>query len=190
MSTLPMTRIKLPAARLQNWWLQHTPRDRRVLLGLALGALLLLAYVWLWRPAAEGIARLERDLPAQRAQRTEVMAMAEEARVLRQEAARNAAAVLPAEARRAALERSIATTGVSGAQIVDEGGQRVRVRWPRIDYGIWVAWSAAAERELGARVTQVYVMSLAAPVQGAPATAPVGPPGLVRAEIVFEWRVP
>ncbi len=56
-------------------------------------------------------------------------------------------------------------------------GERVRVRFDDVDYGVWAGWLAAAEGELAARVTRVSVVS----------TAPKSPVGHVRAEATFDW---
>jgi type II secretory pathway component PulM len=63
---------------------------------------------------------------------------------------------------------------------VSADGERVRVRFDDIDYGVWVGWLAAAEGELAARASRVMVSS----------TAPKGPVGHVRAEAVLDWTQP
>ena len=56
-------------------------------------------------------------------------------------------------------------------------GDRVRVRFDDVDYGVWAGWLASAEGELSARASRVSVVS----------TAPKSPVGHVRAEAVFDW---
>ncbi len=56
-------------------------------------------------------------------------------------------------------------------------GERVRVRFDDIDYGLWVAWLASAEGELSARAARVAIAS----------AAPKGAVGHVRAEAWLDW---
>ncbi len=59
-------------------------------------------------------------------------------------------------------------------------GERVRVRFDDVDYGVWAGWLAAAEGELSARATRVTVVSI----------APKSPVGHVRAEATLDWTPP
>jgi len=59
-------------------------------------------------------------------------------------------------------------------------GDRVRVRFDDVDYGVWVAWLAASETELSARATRVSIAT----------TAPKGPVGHVRTEALLDWTTP
>lgn len=56
-------------------------------------------------------------------------------------------------------------------------GDRVRVRFDDVDYGVWAGWLASAESALSARASRVSVVT----------TAPKSPVGHVRAEAVFDW---
>jgi type II secretory pathway component PulM len=56
-------------------------------------------------------------------------------------------------------------------------GERVRVRFDDIDYGLWVAWLASAEGELSARAARVAISS----------TAPKGAVGHVKTEAWLDW---
>lgn len=162
-----------------TWWAMRSQTDRRILIGSSVLLLALAVLAWLVLPAARGISDLERDLPGLRAQRAEVLAMAQEGRALLEEARSSAAVAPPAVDRRPALERSLSMAGLTGAEIGDDGANRVRLRWPRIDYGVWAAWVGLVERELAARVIRVGVQP--PPVAGAPL-------GQVQVEMVLEWR--
>ena len=65
----------------------------------------------------------------------------------------------------------------TGPPDISADGERVRVRFDDIDYGVWVAWLASAEGELSARAARVTVAS----------AAPKGPVGHVRAEAWLDW---
>lgn len=186
----------------QSWWQQRAPRDRQILLVLGVLVAALLVYGWLWQPAAQGIATLERDLPPLRAQRGEVLAMAQEGRRLREETRQNSVRVPAPAARRGLLQRSLENAGLRGVDIIEEGPHRLRLRAARVDYGVWAAWVAGPARELGARLGQVSIQSLtaggpgaaASPAAGTGSSAPNTPagaaaaPGQVRADVVLEWR--
>jgi len=161
------------------WWDMRSQSDRRILIGAALLLLVLALLGWLVLPAARGIAAVERELPGLHTQRAEVLAMAEEGRALREEARGSAVVAPPAANRRSALERSLRAAGLAGAEMGDEGANRVRLRWGQIDYGVWAAWVGAAEAELAARVVRVGLQP--PPVAGARL-------GQVQVEMVLEWR--
>lgn len=200
-----------PRFALPAWWRERTPRERAVLgAGLA-GIVVLAGYAFVWQPAADGIRRVESDLPGLRAQTANVLAMADEAKRLR--AAGGQSIALTPERRVAAVRRSLERAGLlretaaAGAgtaapvtslsvgadavprlavvasgkseppDIATENGGRVKIRIADVEYGIWVAWLATAEGELGARAAHVVVTAL----------APPAPAGHVRAEVVLEW---
>jgi type II secretory pathway component PulM len=63
---------------------------------------------------------------------------------------------------------------------ISADGERVRVRFDDIDYGVWIAWLASAETELSARASRVSVA----------ANAPKSPVGHVHAEALLDWSTP
>lgn len=69
---------------------------------------------------------------------------------------------------------------LSPPDVAPEANGRVRVRFADIDYGVWIAWLATTETELGARSTHASVAAL----------APNGPVGHVRTEVVLDWTAP
>jgi type II secretory pathway component PulM len=60
---------------------------------------------------------------------------------------------------------------------ISADGERVRVRFDDIDYGVWIAWLASAETELSARAARVSVAT----------NAPKSPVGHVHAEASLDW---
>lgn len=206
-------------AALVGWWQGLAARERRVL-GLGAGVLVAVAvYLLLWEPPADGIRKLQADLPGLYAQDASLRAMATEATSLR--AAAGITTVIAPADRLGAVRRSLQRAGLSregepapGARTDDattatststltvsgtvttvssattsrseppevtaESGERVRVRFDNVDYGVWVAWLAAAEGELSARATRVSVVAL----------APKAPVGHVKADVVLDWTLP
>jgi general secretion pathway protein M len=183
-------------ARVRAWWDERPPRDRQILMACFVLVMALVVVAWLWLPAVRGIRALERDLPLLRAQRAEVLALAQEGRSLRELARQNGVNLPAAGARRAVLQRSFESAGLRGVELMDEGPNRLRLRWARVDYGVWAAWAAAVVRDSGARFAQVNVDAALAPsvAAAAPGAAPAAAsgslPGQVRVEAVLEWRVP
>lgn len=93
-----------------DWAERLAPRERRLLSAGALVVVAAAVYALLWEPAAQGIRKLQTDLPQRRAQDAELRAMADEAARLRA-AGRQATAIPPAD-RPAAVRRSLERAGL------------------------------------------------------------------------------
>jgi general secretion pathway protein M len=147
-------------AALRNFLLERAPRERMI---LAVGAALLLlavAYLLLIEPAWQGIARLERTLPQQRAKAAELDALLNEVRGLK---TRPQVATVSASEVRGALEASLKRAGLKAARIVPLSDGDIQLTFANVPYGTWAAWLAASERELGARTRAVTVTGKDAP---------------------------
>lgn len=133
---------------LRNFWSQRTPRERLTLAAAAAVLLLAAAYLVLIEPAATGIPRLERSLPAARTQAVQLEQLLAEVTSLK---ARPQVAVLaPAEVR-ASLERSLQASGLKASRIVPLADGDLQLSFASVPYATWSVWLAGAERELGAR---------------------------------------
>lgn len=97
-------------AALSRWWQRLAPRERGLLAAGAVVLVAALVYLFLWEPPAQGIRRLQADLPQLRAQQATLRSMADEAARLR--AAGGAAAALPPTDRLAAVRRSLERAGL------------------------------------------------------------------------------
>ena len=137
---------------LRNFWSQRAPRERRMLAAAAAVVLLALIYALLIEPAATGIRRLERSLPATRTQAVQLDQLLTEVTALK---ARPQVAVLaPAEAR-GALDKSLAAAGLKAERIVPLADGDLQLTFANTPYATRSTWLAAAERELGARASIV-----------------------------------
>lgn len=97
-------------AALVQWWQRLAERERRlVVFGTAI-VVAVLAYMTLWEPAANGIRRLNADLPQLHAQEASLRSMATEASTLR--AAGGAATAVGPSDRVAAVRRSLQRAGL------------------------------------------------------------------------------
>ncbi len=135
-----------------QFWNERAPREKSV---LALGGLIVVlavAYLLLIEPAASGIKRLERNLPAQRAQAAQLDALLGEVKSLRSRP--QVASVSPAEAR-AALDKSLAAAGLKAARTVPLADGDLQLTFANVPFTTWSAWLAGIERELGARTISV-----------------------------------
>lgn len=153
-----MAEAKMDALR--DFWSQRAPRERLLLAAAAAVLLLALIYLVLIEPAASGIRRLERGLPAARMQAAQLDQLLAEVTALK---SRPQIAVLaPAEAR-AALDKSLAGAGLKAERIVPLADGDVQLTFANASYAAWSTWLAAAERGLGAKAGTVVVRSTATP---------------------------
>ena len=97
-------------ASLARWWDGLAPRERRLVTGGLVVVLAVLVWLLLWEPPAQGIRKLQADLPQLRSQDAAMRAMAAEATTLRS-ASGATAAIAPAE-RVAAVRRSLERAGL------------------------------------------------------------------------------
>jgi general secretion pathway protein M len=145
---------------LRNFWSQRAPRERLTLAAAAGVLLLAMVYLLLIEPAATGIPRLERSLPATRTQAVHLEQLLAEVTSLK---ARPQVAVLaPAEVR-AALEKSVAAAGLKASRIVPLADGDLQLSFANVPYATWTAWLASTERELGARASVVSARATSTP---------------------------
>jgi general secretion pathway protein M len=145
---------------LRDFWSQRAPRERLMLAAAAAVVVLALIYALLIEPAAGGIRRLERGLPAARTQAVQLDQLLAEVTALK---GRPQVAVLaPAEAR-AALDKSLAAAGLKAERVVPLADGDLQLTFANAPYTAWSTWLAAAERELGAKASIVAARSTATP---------------------------
>jgi general secretion pathway protein M len=145
---------------LRDFWNQRAPRER---LALGLAAMVIVAsvvYLLLIEPAATGIPRLERSLPAARTQATQLERLLAEAASLK---ARPQVAVLAPGQARAALEKSLEGAGLKAGRIAPLADGDLQLTFANVPYAAWSTWLARVERELGARANVVTARATATP---------------------------
>ncbi|MGI9025625.1 MAG: type II secretion system protein GspM [Burkholderiaceae bacterium] len=200
------------------WWQQLALRERGlVILGVAV-LVLVVGYLLLWEPAAQGVRKLEADLPQLRVEAASLRAMADEARRLRM-AGGNVTPIAPDD-RVAAVRRSLERAGLlrAGAAVAGSAANgtsgafapTLTVNGPIAS--VSVAPSARSDppeiaSEANGRVrvrfsnidygvwvawpaaTESELAARAARVSIV-ALAPNGPVGHVRADTVLDWTAP
>lgn len=145
---------------LVQFWSERAPREKALLAGGGAIAAIAVLYLLAIEPAATGIARLERGLPAMRAQAARMEALLGEVKTLKSRAP--VATVSTTEAR-VALEKSLAAAGLKASRMVPLADGDLQLTFANVPYATWAAWLARTERELGARATSVTATATATP---------------------------
>jgi len=150
---------------LRTFWSQRAPRERLALGATAAVLLGAAIFLMLVEPAAVGIPRLERSLPAKRTQAEQLDRLLAELLSLK---AKPQSAVLPPAEARAALDRSLQAAGLKASRIVPLADGDLQITFANVSYAAWSSWLAGAERELGAKAQLV-----SARATGTPGTADI-----------------
>lgn len=137
---------------LLRFWSERAPRERAILLAGGAVVLAALIYLLLIDPVRTGITRLERGLPAARAQAAQLQGLLVEANALK---ARPQVAKVTATEARAMLEKSLAAAGLKAARIQPLSDSDLQLSFGNVPYAGWSTWLADAERTLGARAVSV-----------------------------------
>jgi general secretion pathway protein M len=147
--------------RILQFWNGRNAREKAALGAGAVVLLLAIAYLLLIEPARGGGAgggwggagwRLERGLPALRAQVAQLESLLAEVKTLKSRP--QVATTSPSEAR-GALEKSLAAAGLKAARIVPLSDGDLQLTFADVPYAGWAVWLAGIERELGARAINV-----------------------------------
>jgi general secretion pathway protein M len=154
-------------ARMQSGWRALGRRERTMVAagGALLGAALL--YVAGIEPAWTARARLLEELPRLQAQRAELEALREEARVLAQQGLAHESA----DSIRGEAQRSLARAGLP-ANLRGEGERGLIVVAASVQAQAWLEWMEAFSREARVRVVAADIARAAAP-------------GMVQVEVTF-----
>ena len=139
---------------LRLFWAERVPRERAILLAGIAAVVAVLVFLLLIEPAYEGIGRLERSLPQQRAGAAELDSLLTEVKTMR---ARPQVASVGAGEMRTAVDESLVRAGLKAARIVPLSDGDLQLTFSDVAYSSWAPWLASIERELGARATSVTV---------------------------------
>jgi general secretion pathway protein M len=145
---------------LRDFWIQRAPRERLAMILASAVLLLAVVFLTLVEPAATGIPRLERSLPATRMQAERLDQLLAEVAELK---SKPQVAVLPPAEARAALEKSLGAAGLKATRVVPIADGDLQIVFANVPYAAWSTWLAGAERELGAKAHTVSARSTATP---------------------------
>lgn len=151
--------MKLDILTLREIWRARSGREKTLLttLGALLGIALL--YGLLWRPAATHRARLSAEIWALQSELAQMKQQEQEARRL---ARASSSATLSGEALTAALQASLAASGLDKAKILSvRDGARIQLS--AAPFSNWVAWLERIRKQYKARVAQTQIKALAQP---------------------------
>lgn len=174
-------RPRVPARwkeRFDAFWSARNPREQAILAGGGVVLALVLGYLMLWEPAADGRAALTRSLPAQRAQLAEMETLAQEARGL----SASPAPSLRGEALTQALQDSLGQHGLKATRLSATGENAVQVQLDKVPFGAVASWLQDVRQQQRMKVTEariVYVgatavVNVTATLQGPGATGAGG----------------
>jgi general secretion pathway protein M len=135
-----------------QFWGERAPREKSVLIALAVIVVAAIVYLLAIEPAMTGINGLEKRLPQTRAQAAKLDSLLAEVKSLRSRA--QVATMSPTETR-AAVEKSLASAGLKASRVVPLSDGDLQLTFANVPYAGWAIWLASVERELGGRATNV-----------------------------------
>jgi len=137
---------------LLRYWSERAPREKAILAAGGAVVLMALLYLLLIEPARSGIARLEHNLPATRAQAARLESLLTEFNSLK---SRPQVATISASEARGTLEKSLAAAGLKATRVQPLSEGDLQLSFNSVAYASWTRWLADAERTLGARALSV-----------------------------------
>ena len=142
---------------LRQFWSERDARERALLTATAfvVGAALLYLLI---EPAFSAIGQTQRALPVTRARAAELGALLVEVRALK---ARPVVAATNDQDAQAALEKSLAASGLKAARVVPIANGALQLTFSNVSYAAWSLWLAGAERELGMHAVAVTAKATA-----------------------------
>lgn len=145
---------------LMQRWQAMAIRERRLVIAAAAFVAGAIVYLLLIEPAWLGRQRLQRELPALRAQLARIDQLADEARQL----GTSPAGVETPQAVRARLEQSIDGAGLRPALAqLQQTGSLFDVRFRGVPHAAWLAWVDVAVRDTRLRVVDASVTRESSP---------------------------
>ncbi|NOV25570.1 type II secretion system protein M [Cupriavidus necator] len=144
--------------RFDAFWSARNPREQAILAGGAAVLALVLGYLVLWEPAAEGRERAARNLPQLRADLAEMETLAQEARGLKATPAPS----LRGDALTEALQESLGQYGLKATRLAAGADNSVQVQLDKVPFGAVSTWLQDVRQQQRMKVIDARVVYVGA----------------------------
>ncbi|MDQ0142732.1 type II secretion system protein M [Cupriavidus necator] len=144
--------------RFDAFWSARNPREQAILAGGAAVLALVLGYLVLWEPAAEGRERAARNLPQLRTDLAEMETLAQEARGLKATPAPS----LRGDALTEALQESLGQYGLKATRLAAGADNSVQVQLDKVPFGAVSTWLQDVRQQQRMKVIDARVVYVGA----------------------------
>ncbi|WP_427311734.1 type II secretion system protein M [Cupriavidus sp. H39] len=144
--------------RFDAFWSARNPREQAILAGGAAVLALVVGYLVLWEPAADGRERAARNLPQLRADLAEMETLAQEARGLKATPAPS----LRGDALTQALQESLGQYGLKATRLAAGADNSVQVQLDKVPFGAVSTWLQDVRQQQRMKVIDARVVYVGA----------------------------
>ncbi|UIF86023.1 type II secretion system protein M [Cupriavidus sp. UYPR2.512] len=144
--------------RFNAFWSARNPREQAILAGGGAVLALVIGYLVLWEPAADGRERLARNLPKLRADLAEMETLAQEARGLKATPAPS----LRGDALTQALQDSLGQHGLKATRLAAGADNSVQVQLDKVPFGAVSGWLQDVRQQQRMKVIDARIVYVGA----------------------------